>query len=365
MTTRRRRTLLPAAAIVLLAATLASTGAATDPLAVEIERWSTYLQTHKGTDDPDWQNIKQATSPLIDTARQALRDGRRLWALQRLTAAEGYLVASQYVGSHSAEQLKSAAVLESAWRRAGEVLRADLGKPSPTALEGVRPAALRAMGEAAFPQIKIYYDASLDFAQNTMAESGYFYIGSALGQRDVVELCRKLSEPAAGAPPPVRPLTRELDRLETEILAAYRPPAAIDKHDQFIAASGALKEARELDAAGLRYGALLRYLQAVLRSAPLRATPAAPLAGAPLAGRLQDLGARLSGGGRDDSIGRLFLEIAEADVQAAGPGKTSDSATAIAEDVLPRYFAALEPAAPEAPRPAPQVTVTLVRWPYT
>jgi hypothetical protein len=34
-------------------------------------------------------------------------------------------------------------------------------------------------------------------------------------------------------------------------------------------------------------------------------------------------------------------------------------------DVLPRYFAALEPARPAPSRPAPKVTVTLVRWPYT
>jgi len=33
--------------------------------------------------------------------------------------------------------------------------------------------------------------------------------------------------------------------------------------------------------------------------------------------------------------------------------------------VLPRYFAALEPAIPEAPKTAPRATVTLVRWPYT
>jgi hypothetical protein len=40
-------------------------------------------------------------------------------------------------------------------------------------------------------------------------------------------------------------------------------------------------------------------------------------------------------------------------------------AAAIATDVLPRYFAALGPARPSPARPAPRVTVTLVRWPYT
>jgi hypothetical protein len=34
-------------------------------------------------------------------------------------------------------------------------------------------------------------------------------------------------------------------------------------------------------------------------------------------------------------------------------------------DVLPKYFAALAPAPPVATLPDPEVTVTLVRWPYT
>jgi hypothetical protein len=62
--------------------------------------------------------------------------------------------------------------------------------------------------------------------------------------------------------------------------------------------------------------------------------------------------------GVDPSLARLFLETAES--EGAGP-----IASAIVADVLPRYFAALEPARALPPRPAPRATVTLVRWPYT
>ena len=148
------------------------------------------------------------------------------------------------------------------------------------------------------------------------------------------------------------------------MLAAYRPPASIDRHGEFIGASSTLKEARELDAAGLRYGALLRYLQAALRFAPLRKVPPSVDAGA-LAKLLRGLDARLSARGVDHSLGRLFLEAAQADVASAAAGTSPAVAAAITSDVLPRYFAALEPARPEAPKPAPKVTVTLVRWPYT
>ena len=196
-----------------------------------------------------------------------------------------------------------------------------------------------------------------------MPDAGLFYIGTAQAQRDFAGFCRALSAPASRPAPPMRSLPGELDRLEEEMLAAYRPPASIDNHKDFILAHSALKEARELDAAGLRYGALLRYLQAAQRFAPLRKPPAG-LRGPALAKRLDEIDARLSSGRFDDSIGRLFLEAAR-DEAEEGEGESPATAAVLAADILPRYFAALEPAKPAAPKPAPRVTVTLVRWPYT
>ena len=71
---------------------------------------------------------------------------------------------------------------------------------------------------------------------------------------------------------------------------------------------------------------------------------------------------RLSGG--DHSLGRVFLEVADAEL-AADPSAGAATATAVVNDVLPRYFAALGPAPAPSPDPEPQATVTLVRWPYT
>jgi hypothetical protein len=217
------------------------------------------------------------------------------------------------------------------------------------------------LAEAAGAQVKVYYDASVDYGRSTTPDSGLYYLGAALAQKQWVGFLRGLSWPAPGAPPPVRPLAGEMDALETELLAAYRPPASIDRHRDFILASSALKEARELDAAGLSHGALLRYLQAVQRVAPLRASTGADAAAT--RARLQALAVRLGAGGIDHSIGTLFLEAAESDL-AEHPSDAA-LAGAVATDVLPRYFAALEPAAPRPPAQEPAVTVTLVRWPYT
>src|SRR4029450_2765632 len=140
--------------------------------------------------------------------------------------------------------------------------------------------------------------------RSTTPDSGLYYLGAAQAARDFGGLARKLSGGPALKPPPLRALGPDLDGLEGEMLAAYRPPLSIDKHPEFIGASAALKEARELDAAGLREGALLRYLQAVLRFSSLRmsAPPEAPA----LAETLGKMEGRLGAAGVDHTLGRVF-----------------------------------------------------------
>ena len=330
-----------------------------DRLGAEIGRWDAFLRTNPATDET-WKQLKEGAEPLMARARSALAEGRRLLALQRLLAARAELSAAAYMQAPPAAQVRDESGFEAEWERMGGVLRAGFA-PHSGALDGVRPAAVLALGEAALPQSRVFYDASLEYGRNTLPEYGLYYLGSARSAAEAVELCLSLSRPGESKPPPVRSPRGEIEALEEELLAAYRPPLSIDRHPDFIAASSMLKEARELDAAGLVHGALLRYLQAAQRFAPLR--PTEPLDATQVADRLRALAERLSAGDVDHSLGRLFLERAQEALAASPP----DVATAapIAADVLPRYFAALEPARPEPPRPQPRVTVTLVRWPYT
>lgn len=339
---------------------------AKDPLAAEVEHSSEVLRSHNETQGI-WAEVKKGSQPILSRAEEDLSAGRRVVAVQRLANVRASLATASYLGGRSAES-KDLGAFEAEWTRMGGVLRDHLAKPSPTAFEGVEPAAVRALGEAALPQVRIYYESSLDYGRSSMPGDGLYYLASAQAQREAVSWLRELATPSERRAPPLRPLTAELDGLEADILKAYRPPASINRHREFIGASAMLKEARELDAAGLRYGALLRYLQAAQRIAPLRPDPPALDAGA-VAKRLAEFDQRLATGGFDHSLGRLFLETAQADL-ATAPGTTPPSAVPpsvviIAGDVLPRYLAALEPARPAAPKLAPQVTVTLVRWPYT
>lgn len=334
-----------------------------DPLATELDRWLTAVQSRPDS-DPFWAQTKQARLPQLERAREDLRAGRRLVALQTLSSVRADLSAAVYLSDRPEAERKDMAAFEAAWKRMGGELRDDLGTPSPTRFEGL-PAYVRALSEAALPQVQAYYQASLDYGHNTTPGAGFLYLGTAQAQRELLAFYRTLPAPSPRrAVPPLRSLRPELDALEAEMLSVYKPPVSIDRHGEFISASAALKEARELDAAGLRYGALLRYLQAAVRFAPLRpASP--PLEAGVLTSRLDELAARLSAGGIDNGIGQMFLEFAQADIARATPGSAPTAAVSIANDVLPRYFSALEPARPLPPQPEPQVTVTLVRWPYT
>src|SRR5262249_38111989 len=127
-----------------------------DPLAAEIARWSVFLKDHTSTDDT-WAQVKETTGPLIARADEALRDGQRLLALLRFSAARMYLSASAYMGTRTAEERKELGAFDSEWTRVGMVLRADISQPRPAPLEGMQPAAVRALAEAALPQIRIYY----------------------------------------------------------------------------------------------------------------------------------------------------------------------------------------------------------------
>jgi hypothetical protein len=346
-----------------------SPAAAEDPLAAEIAHWSAFLASNSSTDEM-WTQVKEGSGPILDKAGAALRDGRRLLALQRLAVVRINLAASEYLARSAAErtpagQGSAAPGFEAEWARLGGVLKEDLQPPSPAALDGVQPAAVRAIGEAVLLQVRGYYEASLEYGRNTMEEAGLFYLGAAQAQRDFVAFCRKLSVPGKRRAPALRSVRPEIDALESDLLALYRPPISIDRHRDFILANSTLKEARELDAAGLRYGALLRYLEAALRADPLRPAPPS-LDPDALRKQLEGFDKRLASAATDASIGRIFLESAQANREAAGQDPTAAAiAAAVAVDVLPRYFAALEPPPPEAPRPAPEVTVTLVRWPYT
>jgi hypothetical protein len=223
----------------------------------------------------------------------------------------------------------------------------------------------RAVDQIAFLQVRVNYDASLIYGKNTTPASGLAYVGIARAQHELRGLTASLFGDDTRRLPAVRSIRPDIDGLQSKLLGQYRPPASIDRHPDFIATSSLLKEARELDAAGLHFGALLRYLQAAMRFGMLKAEtgPGAPRA--TIAAQLAAAAARLDDGATDQSLGQLFVERGEFELARDAAETPGPIAQAIASEVLPRYFAAMSPAAPRPPAGPPAVTVTLVRWPYT
>ena len=345
-----------------------------DPLAVEIARWTRFLETDTASDEQSVQ-VRAAAAPALDQARASLEHGRRLHALLRLAAAKRLLGALEYTREH-ADAAISTDTFEIEWRRAGPEILSGWPESAKRSLAAMRPAAIRAMAEAAIPGVEASYDASLEYGRATMTSAGLYYLGEAPAQQHFVAVCRSLTEPTASPEPPFRSLAPELAALQKDLLALYRPPLSIDRHPEFIAANSALKEARELNDAGLLRGAMLRYLQAAVRLEGLRAEPPAfdpvttPARLAALAELMQivgyeDRGTGLSQAGVDHSIGQLFLELARSDMEDTSATGTHGVAAAVAQIVLPRYLAAIQPVKAAPAAPTAQVTVTLVRWPYS
>ena len=351
------------ALILVLAASAFATGAATqpDPLAAEITRWMSVLASDSRT-DPLWLDARKNAEPALAQAEAELKQGRRLVALERLQAAAQSLGAAVYATGRPAAERRDLAAFEAEWKRVGMQLRdvTDPNGSAAAAAAAMQPALVRALAELSLAQARESYAASLEYGRNTEPQYGLYYLGAAQAQRAFLDFARRLPVPSGLRPPSLRTMRSDIDALQAELLSAYRPPASIDRHPEFIVASSALKEARELDAAGRRHAALMRYLQAAQRIAMIRHT-AADLAA--VRQRLETSAARLSGG-VDHSIGRLFVERARSAL-AGSPGGGDAAAAALATDVLPRYLAALEPAPPPAAAAEPRVTVTLVRWPFT
>lgn len=370
---RRAAALLTATAAVLAALLDSARPAgatATDPVAAEVERWLTFVRTNPSTDEL-WSQVKPGGEMLLGRAQAGLAAGRQLLALRLLAEAQPNLAAAGYLLDRPAAQRKEPGEFEAEWARMGRTLGPALDAPAPASFDGLASALVRALAEIAASRTRIHYRASLDYGRATMPDSGLFYLGAAQAQRELLAFLRSLPSPASAADPrgrpPLRALGPEIADLETRLLGLYRPPASIDRHPEFIFVAGLLKEARELDAAGLHHGALLRWLEAELRTALLQLSSTPPDAAA-LRRELDAIDARLAAQRLDHTVAGYFIEAARANLDDPAPDSAPTRTAAVVAEVLPRYSAALAPvSAVLAAQPAtvPEVTVTLVRWPFT
>jgi hypothetical protein len=186
-----------------------------------------------------------------------------------------------------------------------------------------------------------------------------YYLGESRALAAFADFARTLPWTRSGAPASIRAVGSDIDAFDAEVTNAYERMTPT-QHPTYIVVSVLLKRARALNDAGDHAGALFEYLLARLRFAPLRGAGDTSIDGAALtaaAGRLTP--------DMDHSIARVFVEMAEAGL-ASQDSTLRRNAAAIVADVLPAYHAALRPETRStATAVDPDVTITLVRWPFT
>jgi hypothetical protein len=336
---------------------------AKDPLATEIATWKEFVRTNPATDE-DWTSLKAIVEPVIIRADSELAKGRRFAALHMLALVRANLAASKFLEDHPGEMRKQFGLFEQEWQKVGKSLAPVLEGKQPPDLNGY-PAAVRAVAEASYSEIKIYYDSSIEYGKDTEPTYGLYYLGTAKGQYDFTQFCKTLRATDSYKPLSIGNFENEIESFEDVVLAAYKPPLSIDQHPIFIRVSAMIKQAHELYDAGSYYGALYRYLEARYRY--FRALePGQAINAEQAAARAQEFEKRFKENSSDNTIARIFLELALSEAEDTSPNtQGGTNARVIFDDVLPHYFSTIESAKVKRPTVTPVATVTLVRWPYT
>jgi hypothetical protein len=318
--------------------------------------------------DPTWKSLGPRVSSTLASARSSLEAGRLFRALEYLDNAQANLLGSKSLLAGPMVQKQGMTGFEAERSR----VNVDL-----TTLEqrydggnwASRPVALRALAETDWNQTRVYFDSARAFATSMEPEDGLYYLGvaKALVSGAVFFQSLKLTENLPA--PALRSIAPEIQQLEEKIIAIYKPPYSIEHHSDFIRIHSALKEGNDLERAHLYAGALYKYLDSLQMLAALEAPAPGPQQAVALHAKLAEARKRVNDGKSDHSIAEIFLQRVEGGLDPNQPkddyAKGLTTASAVFDQVIPAYFAALEKVNMPAAAPKGAITVTLVRWPYT
>jgi len=313
-------------------------------LAVEMDQVRAQL-----SDAPDGEAAPMVAR--LDRARTALGAERPLLALYLMEAP--WKAARSFTFVKASSGVTSSELFAKKWT--------SLGEPRPLASAGGarRPALLEAIASAADTRAPITYHASRFYGDDAGLSGGLYYLGESQAEIQWAGFVRSLDVPASAAAPPLRSIAPEIAALDVEMTTAYETMERAS-HSTYIVASAALKQARTLDERRQFGAALFQYLLSRYLFAPLRG----PAARDATVERIREAAATLDPK-IDNSIAELFLQLAGEGVAGDAAAQKRGAAAAV-EDVIPAYLRAIAaPSATAASAPPAQVTITLVRWPFT
>jgi hypothetical protein len=342
---RMRTGITLVAALAAAAAGQPQTATVNARLSAEMARTRTALEANAAADE------RAAPLARLDRAATALNAGRLLLAT--------YLTEMPWESARNFEFVKASADIttQDAFVRKWTAM----GEPRPVASpRGTRlPAFIDALASAAEGRGPATYHASRPYAEDSGLFGGLYYLADAHSVMQFAAMLRGVDWPTAAPPPSFRSLAIEIAALDTDMTAAYEKMERAN-HPTYISASAALKQARTLNDGGRFSGALFEYLLSRYLFAPLRGPAAAEATVERIAAARTALPATA-----DHSIAEFFLQLAD-EALAGNSEAQRRAAAAVLDDVIPAYNAVLGAPATTAPAlDAAQVTITLVRWPFT
>ena len=332
----------------LCAALAWAAAAAQSPLADQLAR--EIAQTAAAVERVVPQDQRAPAQTRISRAKAALDAGRFHLALYELEGA--FVMANAFSFVNEQTGVTTDEAFATIWRTSGE--------PKPKGLPSAdAPALVRAMAASGARRAPITYRAAMPYGQDAGVQAGLYYLGEARALTTLADWVSTLTWRREGPPPAIRSIRPELDAFDAEVTKAYENMAQTE-HPTYIVVSVLIKRARTLNDNGDYAGALFEYLLARLRFASLRKAAEMPADEKALADARTQLPADV-----DHSIARVFVEMAEA-AFAGSDATQRRNAGFIVQDVLPAYHAALARAKTTTVVVTdPDVTITLVRWPFT
>jgi hypothetical protein len=266
--------------------------------------------------------------PLIESARKTNDPVYRIYRLRAPfigTETIAYVAARKA----AAADMKS---FEELWKREDRRFAA-----LPAAGRG--PLLGRALADGGFNRARKLYDASVTYGRVTSPLFGLYYLAEADASRKYAEFVRSIEFGGAEEQIPTpQALAAVAEELQRDMLAGFKKDP---NGRSMVGASARMKEAREM-IDGRRYaGATLALLEARLEISR-QAGPAAPRQAVESPGTLGQLWSAVAREHDDANVKKIA-----------------------AADVLPLLARLNSPAPAVARGQRPQVTVTLVRWPYT
>ncbi|MFT5051568.1 MAG: hypothetical protein ACI8QZ_002987 [Chlamydiales bacterium] len=293
---------------------------------------------------------------LIVGCDKAMAGGQPLLAVRRLAKAGYDLDRLQFMTEYEAVKEQ-----EEVDRLCAESLAG-----VPALSRSPRPAAIQALMEVAHGRARGFMTSAPVHGAQTRLSNGTYYLAVGRSYEHQARFLASLPWSAPASPVQELPgLASYLDRLDADITELYVPPISITRHPEFIKTSAKLKLARQLFDEGAILGALELGLET--RAGLGRLQDRGAISTEWLQESVEEYLARMDEQGVDHSLGRMLLDRAQAGLQGATAGEAVaaqiDAAVILAE-ALPEYFACFVDDGDEHDDSA-QVTVTLVRWPFT